>query len=184
MSWSAQRGATSATVALVALTGALGVTFAIALGTWFFSDDETPGRSDAAAAQVVREGQAREAAEKAALAFLDIDHTDMDARIEKMLDLSTGEFRKQYDAAKEAFTQVVVQGKATSVGEIKQVGIVESSKKRIELDVAADSTISTPRIETLKKQGKPVDDSETYRMRLVLELIDGRWLVSDLKILS
>ncbi|MET3960180.1 Mce-associated membrane protein [Marmoricola sp. OAE513] len=163
------------------VTAVLATTFVAILGIRLFRADPAPGRDDASVALSERNAAVAAAAEKATLAFLDVDYRSMDSRIDKVLALATGTFKEQYSTARTNLASAAVQGKATSIGKVNHVGISEVTRSSAVALVAADSTVSNSLITEAKAKGQSVDEKRYYRFRLDLRLVKGTWLVNDLQ---
>lgn len=151
-------------VDLVLVALAVGLLVAIAL-TWRATPEparssEPDGPLAAAGAEVV--------------AFLEVDHDDMAAVTERVLDGATGPFRAQYAAGRDRLVARVEQREATVEASLRAVGLVERSQGSAVVLVAADSR--------LVDRGTGDDAVEQRdRLRVGLEQVDGRWLVARLE---
>lgn len=174
---SGKRSTVSPTLLLGVLTGALAVSLAVTWGLRVYGD-ETSTVGDQVAA-VSNTPQA--VAEQATLAFLDVDYRDMAPRIARVLDLATGKFYDEYQAASASLTAGAEEGQAISTGTVKYVGLGEVSGGTAQVLVAADSTVTNKLIEAAKAKGQAVDDQRNYRVQVDLALVDGQWRVSDLR---
>lgn len=147
-------------VALVALLVAIGVV----LSSRESVDDElTAAQQDVAAA-----------ARAEALAFLTVDHTDMDPLIDAVLAGATGDFAKEYAAQRETLTSEAIRTEATSTGEVVALGVGALDDTSATVLLAANSTVSNT---------ATGDEGQVrfYRLRLDLVREDGRWLTTDVE---
>lgn len=114
------------------------------------------------------------AARREALAFLTVDHRDMDPLIDAVLDGATGDFAKQYASQRETLTSEAVRTKATSTPEVVALGVGDQDEESATVLVAANSTVTNA--------GTGADGQvRYYRLRLRLVREDDRWLTSDLQ---
>jgi len=114
------------------------------------------------------------AARREALAFLTVDHRDMDPLIDAVLDGATGGFAKQYASQRERLTSEAVRTEATSTPEVVALGVGDQDGKSATVLVAANSTVTNA--------GTDADGQvRYYRLRLRLVREDDRWLTSDLQ---
>lgn len=150
-------------LALVALAVVLGVAVLL---TWRATPDTATDR-DAA------DGPGA-AAGAEVVAFLEVDHTDMDAVTRRVLDGATGGFREEYAAGRDRLVTRVEQREAVVEASLRAVGVVEQSSTDAEVLVAADS-----RVTDRETGDEPLERRD--RLRLGLERVDGRWLVSRLE---
>lgn len=147
-------------VALVALLVAIGVV----LSSRESVDDELTSAQQEVAA----------AARAEALAFLTVDHTDMDPLIDAVLAGATGDFAKEYAAQRETLTSEAIRTEATSTGEVVALGVGALDDTSATVLLAANSTVSN----TLTGDEGQV---RFYRLRLDLVREDGRWLTTDVE---
>ena len=114
------------------------------------------------------------AARREALAFLTVDHRDMDPLIDAVLDGATGGFAKQYASQRETLTSEAVRTEATSTPEVVALGVGDQDEESATVLVAANSTVTNT--------GTGADGQvRYYRLRLRLVREDDRWLTSDLQ---
>lgn len=114
------------------------------------------------------------AARREALAFLTVDHRDMDPLIDAVLDGATGGFAKQYASQRETLTSEAVRTEATSTPEVVALGVGDQDEESATVLVAANSTVTNA--------GTGADGQvRYYRLRLRLVREDDRWLTSDLQ---
>ena len=142
-----------------------------------------PGRSAAEKAND-RDLAVRSAATRVTKAFLDVDYKDMEDRIEKVLDLSTGNFKNQYQTAEVDLKTEVERVKAVATGAVKHVGIADIDNDTAVVYVAADSKVTNVSIEKERSEGKEVNDERFYRFQLNLTKVGDRWLLNDLQFIS
>ena len=150
----------SLAVALVALLVAIGVVMS--------SQESVDDDLTAAQREVAR------AASTEALAFLAVDHTDMDPLIDAVLAGATGDFAEQYAAQRERLTSEAVRTEATSTGEVVALGVGELDEDSATVLIAANSTVTNS---STGSEGQV----RYYRLRLDLVRDGGRWLTSDVE---
>jgi Mce-associated membrane protein len=114
------------------------------------------------------------AARAEALAFLTVDHRDMDPLIDAVLSGATGGFAKQYASQRRTLTSEAVRTEATSTPEVVALGVGDQDDDSATVLVAANSTVTN---------ASTGDDGQVryYRLRLRLVREDDRWLTSDLQ---
>lgn len=149
---------------LVVVLGAL----LVALGLVLTSGDEVDAELTAAQHDVAAAARAE------ALAFLTVDHRDMDALVDAVLDGATGDFAEQYAAQRETLTSEAVRTEATSTPEVVALGVGDQDDESATVLVAANSTVTNT---STGSDGQV----RYYRLRLRLVRQDGRWLTSDLQ---
>jgi Mce-associated membrane protein len=161
----------------------LAVLLAAACVVVLVSPAAVPGESTAEKAND-RDRAVRVAATNVTKAFLDVDYRDMDPRIDKVLKLSTGTFKNQYQTAKVDLKSQAQQAKAVAVGAVRDVGIGDIDNDTAVVYVAADTKVSNVSIEQDKSAGKDVQDHRYYRFQLSLSKVGSRWLLNDLQFIS
>ncbi len=177
-----ERPARGRTVA-VAVLGVLAVLLAAACVVVLVAPTAVPGESRAEKADD-RAVAVQAAATRVMKAFLDVDYRDMDPRVKKVLDLSTGTFKNQYQTASADLKSAVAKAHTVASGEVVRVGIGEIHQDSAVAFVAADSQVSNTVIEQQKAQGKDANGKRYYRFQLTLKKVGGRWLLSDLQGIS
>ncbi len=125
-------------------------------------------------AQQVRTADQIEAATRMANAFLNLEHENIEANIEAVKALATGPFLRQYTRATDDLVKLTRRAKATQTGEVEWAGLVAGDDDSGTVIVATSGSISNKLTEF-----EPV--ARTYRLQLEVDLVDGRWLTSDLQ---
>lgn len=132
----------------------------------------TPWGADRDLAERHREVAA--AAEELTLAFLHVDHRDMDPLVEAVLDGATGEFRKQYAENRDKLVRDARRNRSRSTGEVVALGVADLEDDSAEVLVAANSLVAN-------KRTAGAEQPRYYRLRLSLVREGDRWLASDLE---
>lgn len=147
-------------LALVGLLVAIGV---VVTGRGSTDDELTDAQHEVA-----------RAARTEALAFLTVDHTDMEPLVEAVLAGATGDFEKQYASQRKELTREAIRTRATSTAEVVALGVGDLDDDSAVVLLAANSTIANT---------KTGSDGQVryYRLRLDLVREGGRWLTSDLR---
>jgi Mce-associated membrane protein len=115
-----------------------------------------------------------EAARTEALAFLRVDHTDMDPLIDAVLAGATGDFAEQYESQRDRLTSEAVRTKVTSTGEVVALGVGDLDDDSATVLIAANSTVSNT---STGRKGQV----RYYRLRLDLVREGERWLTSNVQ---
>lgn len=115
-----------------------------------------------------------EAARAEALAFLTVDHRDMDPLIDAVLQGATGDFAEQYESQRERLTSEAVRTEATSTGEVVALGVGDLDDDSATVLVAANSTVTNT---STGNEGQV----RYYRLRLDLVREGERWLTSNVQ---
>lgn len=149
---------------LAVLLVALVVTTGVVVSAGGGADEELTGAQRDVAA----------AARTEALAFLTVDHRNMDPLIDAVLAGATGDFKKQYAAQRDRLVKEAVRTEAVSSGEIVALGVGDLDADSATVLVAANSDVSNTRTGA---------DPQTryYRLRLDLVREGDRWLTSNVQ---
>lgn len=145
---------------LVAVLVAIGL---VASSRGSVDDDLTASQQEVAAA-----------ARAEALAFLTVDHTDMDPLIDAVLAGATGDFAEQYAAQRDTLTSEAIRTEATSTGEVVALGVGALEDDSATVLVAANSTVTNT---STGSEGQV----RYYRLRLDLVREGERWLTSNVQ---
>lgn len=114
------------------------------------------------------------AARTEALAFLTVDHRDMDPLIDAVLAGATGDFKEQYAAQRARLVRQAKRTDAVSTAEIVALGVGDLDEDSATVLVAANSDVSNIRT-GLEAQ------TRYFRLRLDLVRADDRWLTSNVE---
>lgn len=147
-------------VVLVALLVAIGV---VATSRSAVDDDLTDAQREVATA-----------ARTEALAFLTVDHTDMDPLIDAVLAGATGDFKQQYESQRDRLTSEAIRTEATSTAEVVALGVGDMDDDSATVLVAANSTVTS----SITGSDGQV---RYYRIRLDLVREGERWLTSNIE---
>jgi Mce-associated membrane protein len=113
------------------------------------------------------------AASQSALNLTSIDKDDFQADVDRVLEGSTGAFRKDFEARSKQLADVLTQNEVSSEGKVIDAGLVRYDAVTATALVVVDSNV--------RNVASPEGRVNTYRMRLQLERRDGRWLTSMLE---
>lgn len=113
------------------------------------------------------------AAREQTLAFLTVDHRDMDPLIAKVLAGATGAFKQQYEKAEVNLKASAQDSRAISTGKVISVGVGDIGDNDAVVLVAADSQVSN---KSTKGKAQP----RYYRLRLTMVRKGETWLTSNL----
>lgn len=163
------------------LAAALAVLVIVLVALRLFTDPPRAGLSASSIAQAKDNASAKKLAEELTAAFLDIDYRDMDPRITRVLDLSTGTFHDAYEGYSVTMKAAAQQGRTISTGAVKQVGLVSATPTQAQALVMADNTVANKFLEAARKKGQVVDDLRQMRLLLTLVKVDGSWRVNDMQ---
>jgi len=114
------------------------------------------------------------AARTEALAFLTVDHRNMDPLVDAVLAGATGEFKEQYADQRARLVREAKRTGAISTGEVVALGVGDMDADSATVLVAANSDVSNNRTGE-----KP--QTRYYRLRLDLVREGDRWLTNNVQ---
>jgi len=117
------------------------------------------------------------AAKKETVAFLTVDHTNMDEVTGAVLDGATGDFKKEYTTSLDSLKDAAKQQESFATGTVDMAGISEADDDSATVFVSAASDVRNKGTD-----GKT--ETRAWRIRLTLNHEGGRWLVSKLEFVS
>lgn len=138
----------------------------LAASSWLWYDGRVPDRSAAASTT----------GRTAASTFFTLDADDVDATVDAMLELSTGEFRTDYEAQRDRLVEEVESKGLKVSADVPDDGTALEflDGDRAQVLVAVDATTTLPDGST---------ETNNYRVRVRLSWVDDAdaWLVSGLE---
>ncbi|QYB06689.1 hypothetical protein I1A62_20580 [Rhodococcus sp. USK10] len=123
-----------------------------------------------------RDQQVLETARQVVVNLVTLRHQSVDEDIQRVADGTTGPFRDQFTSASGSFGDVLNQGQVESTGEVKEAGLVKADDDHAVVLAAVTSTV--------KNTEAPDGEIRVYRMKVSLDSVDGRWLVSDVEFVA
>lgn len=157
---------------LVLVLMLLGATVVGGALTWQAREDRAR-----AAAEQERYGEVLSAARAEAEAYINIRYDDAQASIDQVAEGATGEFREQYTSSSERVIESLQRNRTVMEGEVLYVGVVDVDEDRATVLAATSGTVAEK-----ETDHQPVGRDLRLRLELVHE--DGRWLTSDLQLVS
>lgn len=157
------------TLAAVVFLGVVALAGGV-LGVKSWSDWQT---TEAAAA---RDVTVLDTATQMATNLVTLRHQSLDEDIQKVADGTTGPFHEQFATSSGGFGDVLNQGQVESTGEVKSAGVVDATDDHATVLAAVTSTV--------KNTEAPDGEMRVYRMKMTLDLVDGRWLVSNVEFVA
>ncbi|HNB00116.1 MAG TPA: hypothetical protein PKX56_07390 [Marmoricola sp.] len=112
------------------------------------------------------------AARETTKAFLDVDYTDMEPRIARVLKGATGSFADQYSRASVELKAQLAQEQTVATGKVLEIGIGDMNKTDAVVFVAADQTVQN-------KSTKGQKEPRYYRFQLDMTKVKGVWKVAQ-----
>lgn len=168
------------TWAIRVLAGLLAVALLAVAGTTLLVDDGAdrlrsavaPGSADDDLTE--RHQQVAAAAEELTLAFLRVDHRDMDPLMDAVLDGATGDFKQQYADKRETLAEEAARNKSVSTGEVVALGVGDLDDDSAQVFVAANSLVSNT-------STNGTEQPRYYRLQLDLVREGDRWLTTNVQ---
>lgn len=115
-----------------------------------------------------------DAARRMTMAFLNLDYRTVADDVDQVLALATGEFARQYEDSAQDLQKLMAAANAVQRAEIFAAGIAHSDAASATVIVATQGTVRNN-----QTGDQPV--ARTNRLKLGLELVDGKWLTADLQ---
>jgi Mce-associated membrane protein len=122
----------------------------------------------------VAAAQALDAARKYAVTLTTIDSTAIDQTIADILDGSTGEFKDLYNKSGSQLRQLLIDNQAAARGRVVEAVVKSASTDKVEVVLFIDQSVTN--------QALPEPRIERSRIRMVMENVDDRWLVSRVEL--
>lgn len=103
-----------------------------------------------------------------------IDSNNVDQNFADVLNGATGEFKDMYTKSSLQLRQLLVDNKATAHGVVTESAIQSASRDKVVLLLMVDQTVSNT--------ARPDPRVDRSRMKITMELVDGRWLASKVEL--
>ena len=113
------------------------------------------------------------AAKQSALNLTSIDNEEFQADVERVLEGATGSFKADFEARSTELEKILKENEVASEGNVIDAGLVRFDERTATALVVVDGNV--------RNVASPEGRVNTYRMRLELEKVDGRWLTSTLE---
>lgn len=114
---------------------------------------------------------ALDAARRYAVVLTSVSSDDLDANFDAVLDGATGEFKDMYAQSSEQLRQLLVDNQATAEGVVIEAGVKSATPSKVEVLLFVDQTVTNT--------VSPEPRLDRSRVVMTMELVDGRWLASD-----
>ena len=114
---------------------------------------------------------ALDAARSYAVVLTSVSSDDLDSNFAAVLDGATGEFKDMYAQSSEQLRQLLVDNNATAEGVVIDAGIKSATATEVEVLLFVDQTVTNT--------VSPEPRLDRSRVVMTMELVDGRWLASD-----
>lgn len=120
---------------------------------------------------------ARRAAAAQVQAFLDIDHTDVDAQLERMLEGTTDDFRRQFASQLRTIKEETERRRSSADATVLRSGLSAFTPESASVLVAADTDVTST-------AGKSLSRTVPWRIQVDLVKDGDRWLTSGLRFVN
>jgi Mce-associated membrane protein len=111
-------------------------------------------------------------AETYALNLSSYDYAKLDEDFARVIDTATGEFKDQYQVAKESLREAIVKFKGKATGAVLARAVLSLDGDHAEVILFVDQTVTNA--------STPQPRIDRLRMRMGLEKQSGRWLINKL----
>ncbi len=122
----------------------------------------------------IAEAQALDAARKYAVALTTIDARAVDQTVAAILDGSTGEFKALYGKSRNQLRRLLVDNQAVGRGHVVEAAVKSASANKVEVLLFVDQSITN--------RALPKPQIDRSRLRMTLEKVGDRWLVSRVEL--
>lgn len=166
-----------ANLVLAALVLVLGLVFTVLV----VSDREASGTGGAPVgvdAVAIEQDAALRTASAQVQAFLDIDHTDVEAQLELVLQGTTEEFRRQFAPQLRVITAETRRRRSSADATVLRAGLDAFTDRTATVLVAADTEV------TSRAGGDAQRRTVPWRIRVDLVKDGDRWLTSGLRFVN
>lgn len=151
-------------VGLLAVVLVLVLAAVLALAVRKHSDDRMQaGRTEAVAA-----------AEQFVLMLTDLSSEGDQSKLDALLSLSTGNFRRAYGGMAPVWHETFKIGNVRSQGSIVAIGVERYDDRSVDLLASVQAQISDIKV--------PAGESRRYRVGITMQHVGDRWLASDVGI--
>jgi Mce-associated membrane protein len=120
--------------------------------------------------------RASQSARQTAVNLASLDHRDIQKGLDRVLSGLTGEAKDQWATMAKDVRQSAQKAQSTSTVQEVRAGVVSMDGDSAEVIVAITAVTTSPSV----KQGQP----RYYRWRFDLNREDGRWLVSNMRLVA
>ena len=157
--------------------GLLVLLLALACSAGAFAVRRTHDDRAAAAAAQGRYAVVLGAATAEAEAFVNISYRDARSSVDAVAAGATGRFKAQYDASTPGVLRVLRRHRSVLDGRVVSAGVVELGADRATVVAATSGTVSNARTHDRPRP-------RSFRLRLDLVRVGGRWLTSDVEVVD
>lgn len=114
------------------------------------------------------------AAGQQAVNFFSLDHRHIEADLDRVLALATGEFKQQYAQQRDRIAEGVRHRKVTVTAAVPDNGVA------LEYQRGDDAQVLVAIDATTKQAKAKKSKTNRYRVRLTMRRVDSEWLVSEI----
>lgn len=151
--------------ALLAAAALLSAVATLAFLGWQYKQHEDVAKASRAALASARDY---------AVTLTSIDSQRVDDNFAKVVDGATGEFKDMYGQSATQLRQVLIDNKAMSKGVVVDAAVKSAAKNKVEVLLFVDQAITNV--------ANPEARLDRSRVAMTMELIDGRWLASQVEL--
>lgn len=122
----------------------------------------------------VAAAQALEVARKYAFTLTNIDSKAIDQTLADIRDGSTGEFKDLYNKSSSQLRQLLIDNQAVTRGHVVEAVVKSASPNKVQVLLFIDQSVINA--------ASPKPRIDRSRVRMTMEKVDGRWLVSRVEL--
>ncbi|MGB8403235.1 MAG: hypothetical protein WCE30_04050 [Mycobacterium sp.] len=118
--------------------------------------------------------QALAAAQQYAVILTSVDASKLDQNFDAVLDGATGQFKDMYGQSSGQLKQLLIDNKAKAEGKVIAAGIKSATEDKVEVLLFLDQSVTN--------SVNPQPRLDRNRIIMTMELVNGRWLASDVEL--
>lgn len=118
--------------------------------------------------------EALSSAQHFAVVLTSIDTNKVDENFNEVVSSSTGQFKDMYSQSASQLRQVLIDNKAMSKGTVIDSAVKSAAKDRVDVVLFVDQWITNT--------ANPQPRMDRSRVAMTMELVDGRWLASNVEL--
>ncbi|MGN5238139.1 hypothetical protein [Rhodococcus sp. SJ-3] len=115
--------------------------------------------------------EALSTAQEYAVTLTSVSPGELDSNFDAVLNGATGEFKEMYAQSSGELRQLLVDNNAQAEGTVVEAGVKSATTDRVEVLLFIDQTVTNSVV--------PEPRLDRSRVLMTLELVDGRWLASQ-----
>lgn len=118
---------------------------------------------------------ALEAAKNYAIILTTLDTGDIDKNYAQVVEGATGRFRDEYSQGSAQLRQILIDNKAAGRGVVLDAAVKSATRTKVDVLLFVDQSVTNAVL--------PAPRIDRNRVQMTMELVDGRWLASNVDIM-